>query len=69
MNKPFELPLLRDNAPWPDHLHHEATRIDGAAEARRQSAGDRVGIVCESRPEWSIADMAHLAAGAITVPV
>ena len=53
MNKPFELPLLRDDAPWPDHLHHEATRIDAGAEARRQSAGDRVGI---SRPHES----AHL---------
>lgn len=32
-------------------------------------AGDRVGIVCESRPEWSIADLAGLTSGAITVPV
>lgn len=31
--------------------------------------GDRAGIVCESRPEWSIADQAFLTAGAITVPV
>ena len=32
-------------------------------------AGDRVGIVCESRPEWSLADLAVLTARAITVPV
>ncbi|MCX6543809.1 MAG: long-chain fatty acid--CoA ligase [Acidobacteria bacterium] len=32
-------------------------------------AGDRVGIVCESRPEWSVADLAILTARAITVPV
>jgi long-chain acyl-CoA synthetase len=32
-------------------------------------AGDRAGIVCESRPEWSIADQAFLTAGAVTVPV
>ena len=32
-------------------------------------AGDRVGIVCESRPEWSLADLAILTARAITVPV
>lgn len=31
--------------------------------------GDRVAIVCESRPEWSIADLAILTAGAINVPV
>jgi long-chain acyl-CoA synthetase len=33
------------------------------------ATGDRAGLVCESRPEWSIADLAILAAGAITVPV
>ncbi len=32
-------------------------------------AGDRVGLVCESRTEWSIADFAILTAGAINVPV
>ena len=31
--------------------------------------GDRVGIVCESRPEWHLADLAILTARAITVPV
>jgi long-chain acyl-CoA synthetase len=31
--------------------------------------GDRVGLICESRPEWSIADLAILTAGAINVPV
>jgi long-chain acyl-CoA synthetase len=31
--------------------------------------GDRVGIVCESRPEWCVADLAILTARAITVPV
>src|SRR5512139_1156263 len=31
--------------------------------------GDRVGLVCASRPEWSIADLAILTAGAINVPV
>ena len=32
-------------------------------------SGDRVGLICESRPEWSIADLAILTAGAVTVPV
>jgi long-chain acyl-CoA synthetase len=31
--------------------------------------GDRVGLICESRPEWSIADLAILTAGAVNVPV
>jgi long-chain acyl-CoA synthetase len=31
--------------------------------------GDRVGLVCESRPEWSIADLAILTAEAVNVPV
>ncbi len=31
--------------------------------------GDRVALVSESRPEWTIADLAILTAGAITVPV
>ena len=31
--------------------------------------GDRVALVSESRPEWTIADLAILTAGAVTVPV
>jgi long-chain acyl-CoA synthetase len=31
--------------------------------------GDRVALISENRPEWSIADLAILSAGAITVPL
>jgi long-chain acyl-CoA synthetase len=31
--------------------------------------GDRVAIIAESRPEWGIADLAIMSAGAITVPI
>ena len=31
--------------------------------------GDRVALISENRPEWSVADLAILSAGAITVPI
>ena len=54
--------------------------ISGAEAARQAAAisryladtgiapGDRVMLISENRPEWGIADMAIMAAGAITVP-
>jgi long-chain acyl-CoA synthetase len=54
------------------------TRWEEAAAAVRQLAqglaalgvarGDRVALVAENRPEWVIADLAIMSAGAITVP-
>ncbi len=32
-------------------------------------AGDRIALISENRPEWSIADLAILSAGAVTVPL
>ena len=59
----------------------ESWRATSWAETRRQvlalarglrklglAQGDRVALVAENRPEWVIADLAILAAGAITVP-
>ena len=31
-------------------------------------AGERVGLVSENRPEWVVADLAIMTAGAVTVP-
>ncbi len=38
-------------------------------EAVGVQAGDRVAILADSRPEWTITDLATLTAGAVTVPV
>jgi long-chain acyl-CoA synthetase len=48
-----------------------AIQIGSLAEALQKlgiQPGDRVGLVSESRPEWPIADLAIMAAGAISVP-
>ena len=48
-----------------------ATRVAQLAEALRAAGiarGDRVVLVSENRPEWCLADLAIMAAGAITVP-
>jgi long-chain acyl-CoA synthetase len=48
-----------------------ATRVRALAAfliARGVEPGDRVALVAENRPEWLIADLAIMTAGAITVP-
>ena len=47
---------------------HEARVLARALRARGVAPGDRVLLVAENRPEWAIADLAIMAAGAITVP-
>ncbi|MGE5547526.1 MAG: AMP-dependent synthetase/ligase [Solirubrobacterales bacterium] len=45
-----------------------ATRFAAGLMALGIERGDRVALVSENRPEWAIADLAIMAAGAITVP-
>lgn len=40
-----------------------------ALTAMGLSPGDRVAVISDSRPEWGIADLAAISAGAVTVPV
>jgi long-chain acyl-CoA synthetase len=61
----------RDSAyqPWTwQRVAHEARILARALGARGIRPGDRVLLVAENRPEWAIADLAIMAAGAITVP-
>ena len=44
-------------------------RFAAALSARGIAPGDRVAILSENRYEWAIADLAILAAGAVTVPI
>lgn len=47
-------------------------RVVGVAQGLREwgiAKGDRVAILSENRPEWTIADFASLLIGAVTVPV
>jgi long-chain acyl-CoA synthetase len=68
--RPF-LWVKRDGAYRP--ISWRAASADVRALARGLRAlgvgrGDRVALVAENRPEWTIADLAIMAAGAITVP-
>ena len=45
-----------------------ASKLSRGLRALGVQRGDRVGLVAENRPEWLIADLAIMSAGAITVP-
>ncbi len=47
----------------------ETRAVSLGLDALGLEPGDRVAIVSDSRPEWVIADLAVLSAGAVTVPV
>ncbi len=52
---------------WSDAADHVAS-MSQALLALGIKRGDRVAIVSENRPEWCLADLAIMAAGAISVP-
>ena len=71
-----ELPrvmMYRQNGAWLEISSHELQRrVVGVTRALRAwgiSRGDRVAILSENRPEWTIADFAILLLGAVSVPV
>ena len=57
---------------WQSISWHEASEavkvLSRGLRALGVSGGDRVGLVSENRPEWLIADLAIMSAGAVTVP-
>ncbi|HYU45407.1 MAG TPA: long-chain fatty acid--CoA ligase [Terriglobales bacterium] len=50
-------------------LYRDVVGMARAFESWGVRKGDRVAILSENRPEWTIADFAALALGAVTVPV
>ena len=47
---------------------HQVRQLAGALISQGITAGDKVFIAAENRPEWAIADLAVMAIGAIAVP-
>ena len=50
-------------------IYRGVVGVARALESWRVGKGDRVAILSENRPEWTIADFAALSLGAVTVPV
>jgi long-chain acyl-CoA synthetase len=50
-------------------LHERVAAVSGALRKWGVAKGDRVAILSENRPEWTIADFASLLIGAVTVPI
>lgn len=61
----------KDNE-WRSHswssVADDISRLSRALRAKGVKAGDRVLLLSENRPEWLIADLAIMSAGAITTP-
>ena len=50
-------------------LRERVLAVSGALRSWGIGKGDRVAILSENRPEWTIADFASLLIGAVTVPI
>jgi long-chain acyl-CoA synthetase len=50
-------------------IYRDVVGVSGALESWGVRKGDRVAILSENRPEWTIFDFAILALGAVTVPI
>jgi long-chain acyl-CoA synthetase len=65
-------PSGQDGGTWtPWSWHETASQVNRLARGLAAAGvrpGDRVGLAAENRPEWIIADLAIMAAGAIPVP-
>jgi long-chain acyl-CoA synthetase len=67
-------PYLRDkhDGAWRTLTYGEAAdtvrRLAAGLVASGLAAGERVALIAENRPEWTIADLAIMAAGGISVP-
>jgi long-chain acyl-CoA synthetase len=65
--------LYRDNGKWlpisSSEFGRRIARVVHTLHDLRFYAGDRVAILSENRPEWSISDMACLLLGVVTVPI
>ncbi len=52
-----------------DEIETTVRRLSLGFQALGVGPGDRIAILSENRPEWVMADLAALAAGAVTVPI
>ncbi len=71
-NHPKVMLQRREGAWIPISSQEFSKRVGGISRALRGwgvTRGDRVAILSENRPEWTIADFAALLLGAVTVPV
>jgi long-chain acyl-CoA synthetase len=73
--KHADLPALhaKIGGAWNTYLYRDVAelvrRFSNGIRALGVNKGDRVALLSENRPEWAIADLGVIAAGAVTVPI